>query len=234
MVSSSLQHRGFSSHRGLSLAEVVIGSTLLFLIAGIGLKALHLASSYQKRIEAQQFLTEKTFEVVSRMESELEESSIDLFLLDTPHQALTCLLPRDQDGQLTTIPESGELIWSLAVSYSLEDGQIVRRQSLVPDPSTQHSNPLELNFDTNFFSTLPVNRVLAKECTLFEFEYVDRLGYVGTTPDGTAAQYEPPPTTIGEPVPLEEPSVVNLRLKLRERGDRTYGVTIRSTIYPKN
>ena len=74
---------------GLTLAEVVIGATLLLVITAVALKALQLASKYHRRVETQQALTEKTFEAIYQIEKALEESRIGLIYLDAPEDTMS-------------------------------------------------------------------------------------------------------------------------------------------------
>lgn len=217
---------------GLSLPELMIACTLLMLVTGFAFKALQYAIAYQKRMDAQQQQLGKVLSILGQVGAEIEESRIGTVLIQP--SALIFLLARDADGAVTNDPNSGDLLWSLAVCFQLEQGNLVRKQSPLSTPAAQTLNPLDLSMGLPHFAAIPATRTVARGCTILEAAYSDRLGNVGTSTDGTAAGYVPPTPIAGQPEPEDYPGLIEIRLRVEEKGDRTYATQVQSSVYPRN
>lgn len=223
--------RKFRGPAGLTLAEVLVASTLLLLVCGLAIQAVRFALDYQREKQLERSLVEDALNSLRHVQRELEETNISSLYLNPEDNFLGLLSPRDNDGRLVTDPTTGSLLYFQAVSFSLEEGLLIKKVS--PLAALQHTgeNVLDLGLDQSHFQDLPATRVLTRDCLEFVIGYADRMGNPTEIGDGKAKLIveEPEP---GEPVLVD--SVVRLGLKLRRKGRKVHAIQLETSVHPRN
>ena len=217
--------RSTEHSRGLSLAEVLVASSLLLVVCSLAIQALQFSLDYQREKELERGIVEDALNALRQIQRGLEETDIRSVYIE-PDAFLAYLSPRDSDGRLLSDPETGSLLYAKGISVSLRDKELIQKTSLFDEPQSSNKNVLDFGFDRLYFESRPPSRVFTTNCSSFKVGYTDRLGNPSATLDGRAQ------TEIEEPALPD--TLIKVALKVQRKGRKTHAITVDSSIFPRN
>lgn len=159
-------------HAGLSLVELLIAIALFGLISTYIAALVRYGFTYLQRAQDRAELQRVSLFLLSRLSSELSESSPDCLRYSGPNEApgLVFASPRGEDDLVSY--SDNRLLWKkwVAVWWDRDRQQILRAESTLPTPTLFKPDPSPAGFDVSVTSLTSVatQRVLARNVSGFE------------------------------------------------------------------
>ena len=147
--------------RAFTLVEVLIASSLFFVIFGLATRAFVFHSRYVKRVAARSSLQNRAIFLSNTLSRELSETNVEAVFLD-PGRGLVFPQPRDLNGTLS-FGNDGEILWSRFSCYQTVDVDGLSRLALhregatipSPDPLSPLGETPPRDLDYFLASSLP-------------------------------------------------------------------------------